>query len=164
MAQRCRTISVICTAGLLAAFVLRAQTTKQPEQSPAVSRKEADRIMNLNYREFAKLRKLPTRPEGYRWDTDGCTPKWAPKYFTEACYIHDFGYRNYGSARKDAPHLSPTQETKNWIDKRFQEEMYNICADQAKTEKGRAVCKEKADQLYRHVQKGRKAFFGPYGS
>jgi hypothetical protein len=40
--------------------------------------------------------------------------------------------------------------------------MYNICNDEAKTDKGRANCK-KADKLYDHVKKGRKAFFGPYG-
>ncbi|MGH8565350.1 MAG: phospholipase A2 [Gammaproteobacteria bacterium] len=88
---------------------------------------------------------------------------WAPKDFTKACYLHDFGYRNYGSARKNAPHLSPTQQTKDWIDKRFYQEMYNICNDEAKTDKGRATCKQKADKLYDHVKKGRKAFFGPYG-
>jgi hypothetical protein len=131
----------------------------------SVSRAEADRILNMNYEAFAKLRESSTRPKGYRWDTDGCTPDWAPKYFTEACYLHAFGYRNYGSARKDAPHLSPTEQTKNWIDKRFYQEMDNICHDEATTSKGRASClQEKGLELYNHVQRGRKAFFGPYGS
>jgi Prokaryotic phospholipase A2 len=93
----------------LTGFIARAQVPVQNARSAQnVSREEADKIMRLNYKAFAKLRESPMRPKGYRWDTDGCTPDWAPKYFTRACYLHDFGYRNYGSARKDAPHLSPT--------------------------------------------------------
>jgi len=144
--------------------VAEAQAPQQDAPSvQKVSREQADRIMQMNYKEFAELRQSATRPQGYRWDTDGCTPDWAPKYFTRACYLHDFGYRNYGSARKNAPHLSPTQQTKDWIDKRFYQEMANICNNEAKTDKGRAICKRKADALYDHVKKGRTAFFGPYG-
>jgi hypothetical protein len=129
-----------------------------------VSRAEADRIMQMDYRAFAALRQSPQRPAGYRWDTDGCTPDWAPTYFTRACHLHDFGYRNYGSARKDAPHLSPRRETKDWIDRRFHQEMVAICTDEAKTDKGRATCNRKAGRLYEHVKKGRNAFFGPFGT
>jgi len=145
--------------------VAKAQAPLQEAPSAQqVSRAQADKIMQLNYKAFAELRKSPKRPQGYRWDSDGCTPDWAPPYFTRACYLHDFGYRNYGSARKDAPHLSPTQQTKDWIDKRFYEEMVNICNDEAKTTKGLATCKQKAVALYDHVKKGRTAFFGSYGS
>jgi Prokaryotic phospholipase A2 len=143
--------------------VAEAQVLQQAATSvQQTSREQADRILNMNYKEFAELRQSATRPKGYRWDTDGCTPDWAPKYFTRACYLHDFGYRNYGSARKDAPHLSPTQQTKDWIDKRFYQEMVNICNDEAHTDQGRATCKKKAAALYNHLKKGRKAFFGPY--
>src|SRR5437762_3219103 len=113
----------------------------------SVSRDQADRIMKMNYTQFAAPRSSAARPLGYRWDTDGCTPDWAPRYFTRACYLHDFGYRNYGSARKEAPHLSPTMETKNWIDARFYEEMNRICDDEANTHRGRAACKDKATEL-----------------
>jgi Prokaryotic phospholipase A2 len=76
--------------------VAEAQALQQDAPSvQKVSREQADKIMNMNYKEFAELRKSAKRPKGYRWDTDGCTPDWAPKYFTKACYLHDFGYRNY---------------------------------------------------------------------
>jgi hypothetical protein len=153
----------VILAGITAVTAAQAPQPDTPS-GQHVSREQADMIMQMHYQEFAKLRQSAERPKGYRWDTDGCTPDWAPKYFTRACYLHDFGYRNYGSARKNAPHLSPTQQTKDWIDKRFHQEMYNICNDEAKTDQGRATCKQKADQLYAHVQRGRKAFFGPYGA
>jgi hypothetical protein len=152
----------------VAAVVLTGVAEAQLPQRDApsvqqVSREQADKIMRMNYKQFAELRTSAARPTGYRWDSDGCTPDWAPQYFTRACDLHDFGYRNYGSARKNAPHLSPTQQTKDWIDQRFYEEMVKICNDEAKTATGRATCKQKATQLYNHVKQGRAAFFGPYG-
>jgi hypothetical protein len=150
-----------CAAGVMLTGVAQAaQHLAPPAQQ--VSRAQADTIMQLNYKQFTVLRTSAQRPAGYRWDTDGCTPDWAPRYFTRACYLHDFGYRNYGSARKNAPHLSPTQQTKDWIDRRFYEEMINICNNEAKTDSGRASCMQKAALLYNHVRKGRAAFFGPY--
>lgn len=161
--RRRRSVVIAVIAG--AVLTGTAQSAGAHPGAPSVqdvSRAEADRIMKMDYKEFATLRTSGDRPSGYRWDTDGCTPDWAPKYFTRACHLHDFGYRNYGSARKNAPHLSPTQKTKNWIDKRFYTEMYNICRNEADTSAGQARCKKKAEKLYAHVQKGRKAFFGPY--
>jgi hypothetical protein len=149
--------------GLIGAVEARPAPQERSAHA-SVSRDEADRIMRMDYEEFAALRSSAERPAGYRWDTDGCTPDWAPRYFTRACHLHDFGYRNYGSARKEAPHLSPTADTKAWIDRRFFEEMTRICRQEAKTEDGRARCRQTADRLYAHVQKGRKAFFGPYAN
>jgi hypothetical protein len=160
-----QSLVIASLAGMVLIGVTEAHASQQdapPVQQ--VSREQADKIVQLNYKQFATLRASAKRPTGYRWDSDGCTPDWAPRYFTRACYLHDFGYRNYGSARKYAPHLSPTQQTKDWIDQRFYQEMVNICNDEAKTDKGRATCKQKAVELYNHVKKGRKAFFGPYGS
>jgi hypothetical protein len=162
-----KTLIVVCLVEIVLGEISGLPaSSRRVQQIPDTwgDRKAADRIMHLDYKQFAALRSSPARPEGYRWDTDGCTPDWSPKYFTRACYLHDFGYRNYGSARKQAPHLGPTQATKDWIDKRFHEEMYNICNDEARTDKGRGACKYKADKLYVHVKKGRKAFFGPYSS
>jgi len=164
-----QSLVIASAAGVILTGVAEAQASQQDTPSvQRVSRAQADKIMQMNYKEFDALRGSAKRPQGYRWDSDGCTPDWASPYFTRTCYLHDFGYRNYGSARKDVPHLSPMQQTKAWIDKRFYEEMVNICNDEAKTDKGRAwkatACKQKAVALYNHVKKGRNAFFGPYGS
>ncbi|MGA5407541.1 phospholipase A2 [Streptomyces lavendulocolor] len=97
-----------------------------PAADPAV-RREADRIMHLTYREFART----PRVQPFDWTTDGCSVPvgYAPysQVFRPACVQHDFGYRNYGA--RGALRLSPTRETKNWIDNRFRTEMERVCQD-----------------------------------
>ncbi|MEU0662622.1 phospholipase A2 [Streptomyces lavendulocolor] len=97
-----------------------------PAADPAV-RREADRIMHLTYREFART----PRVQPFDWTTDGCSVPvgYAPysQVFRPACVQHDFGYRNYGA--RGALRLSPTRETKNWIDSRFRAEMERVCQD-----------------------------------
>lgn len=97
-----------------------------PAADPGV-RREADRIMHLTYREFART----PRVQPFDWTTDGCSVPvgYAPysQVFRPACVQHDFGYRNYGA--RGALSLSPTRETKNWIDSRFRTEMERVCQD-----------------------------------
>ncbi|MGH8565351.1 MAG: hypothetical protein ACREXW_15185 [Gammaproteobacteria bacterium] len=70
---------VIASAvGVLLTGITEVAEAQAPQQdAPSVqkvSREQADKIMNMNYKEFAELRKSAKRPKGYRWDTDGCTP------------------------------------------------------------------------------------------
>ena len=52
--------------------VAEAQAPQQDAPSvQKVSREQADKMMKMNYKEFAELRKSAERPKGYRWDTDG---------------------------------------------------------------------------------------------
>ena len=84
-------------------------------------RADADRIMNLTYGDFANH----PRVEPFDWSTDGCTG--IGETFAPACVQHDFGYRNYGN--HGALKLSPTEETRAWIDERFWHEMRRMCFD-----------------------------------
>lgn len=90
-------------------------------------REEADRIMNLTAEEFAAHEHVSP----FDWSTDGCTAS-LPGYgetFKQPCMQHDFGYRNYGGQGKLK--LSPTEETRAWIDKRFLQEMNRVCDEPA---------------------------------
>jgi hypothetical protein len=91
--------------------------------APADVEGRARQIMGLTYAEFART----PHEAPFEWSSDGCS---APVYdpdMTPACVQHDFGYRNFGNHY--ALKLSPTRETKNWIDARFGEEMDRICTD-----------------------------------
>ncbi|MDQ3790293.1 MAG: phospholipase [Actinomycetota bacterium] len=84
-------------------------------------RADADRIMNLTYVDFANH----PRVAPFDWSTDGCTG--IGESFAPACVQHDFGYRNYGN--QGALKLSPTEETRAWLDERFWHEMRRLCFD-----------------------------------
>ncbi|MBF6326958.1 phospholipase A2 [Nocardia transvalensis] len=82
----------------------------------------ADNYMNMSADDFANAAKDPR----FDWSTDGCSGPTEP-IFANACLQHDFGYRNYGN--HGALKLSPTAETKEWIDGQFLEQMRNACGD-----------------------------------
>ncbi|SER90668.1 phospholipase A2 [Streptomyces qinglanensis] len=131
--------------------------TRTPPADPAV-RAEADRLMELTYRQFAVARHTPP----FDWTTDGCSvPTGLLPYsevFRPACVQHDFGYRNYGG--NHALKLDPTRATKNWIDSRFRTEMRRICDDRYSTAGRRRNCRRAADTYYAGVRiGGDKAFF-----
>lgn len=119
------------TTTALSGVVATAGTGVAADSTPAVTgpavREQADRIMNLTYREFART----PRVEPFNWTTDGCSvPTGHAPYsevFRPACVQHDFGYRNYGAHHE--LRLSPTREAKNWIDSRFRTEMERVCQD-----------------------------------
>jgi hypothetical protein len=101
-ARRCRQSLVIAgAAGLVLIGITGVAEAQVPQQdAPSVqkvSREQADKIMNMNYKEFAELRESAKRPKGYRWDTDGCTPDWAPKYFTTFSLKTGKGWRKLGA-------------------------------------------------------------------
>ncbi|WP_259407649.1 phospholipase [Streptomyces akebiae] len=102
------------------------QTTAAAAAAPAEDvRQVADRIMNLRYYDFTKHPKVAP----FNWSNDGCSgPQEIKNLFTEACNQHDFGYRNYG-AQHGGLRLSPTRQTKDWIDTRFWHEMRQTCFD-----------------------------------
>ncbi|MGI5351317.1 phospholipase A2 [Streptomyces sp. CA-250714] len=118
---------------------------------PAV-RAQADRLMKLSYREFAKARHVAP----FNWTTDGCSvPIGLTPYrevFRPACVQHDFGYRNYG--RNHELKLDPTRKTKNWIDGRFRTEMRRICADRYAEHRRLRNCRSAAETYYLGVQIG----------
>ncbi|WP_431984828.1 phospholipase A2 [Streptomyces qinglanensis] len=124
---------------------------------PAV-RAEADRLMELTYRQFAAARHTPP----FNWTTDGCSVPAGllpySKVFRPACVQHDFGYRNYGGNHELK--LDPTRATKNWIDGRFRTEMRRICDDRYSAAGRHRNCRRAADTYYAGVRiGGDKAFF-----
>ena len=136
--------------------LMPAAASAAPDVSTSVI-DEADRIMNDTYQEFAAE---PHRPP-FDWSTDGCSVPVAPELipwnatFRPACVQHDFGYRNYGGGGE--LQLSPTRDTKNWIDGRFREEMGRIC----RTRLDAPACLSMANVYYQAVQHfGGHAFFG----
>ncbi|GAA2497804.1 phospholipase A2 [Streptomyces gobitricini] len=144
---------VVATAGTSVA----AGTVPVPVADPAV-REEADRIMNLTYRDFART----PRVEPFNWTTDGCSVPvgYAPysQVFRPACVQHDFGYRNYGANHE--LRLSPTRETKNWIDSQFRTEMERVCQDTYATYLAHLNCVNAAQAYHVAVSfGGDRAFF-----
>jgi hypothetical protein len=84
----------ILTGVALAGIIGVAEVQAPPQDAPSVqhvSREQTNKIMRRNYKEFAALRRSAQRPQGYRWDTNSCTPDWAQQSFTRACDPHDFG-------------------------------------------------------------------------
>lgn len=145
-----RHLLLMATTALL---VAAGTPTAVAEQAPGV-REEADRIMNLTFLDFAAAQAVPP----FDWSNDGCTvtPTWEMALaFAGQCAQHDFGYRNYGG--QGALKLSPTQETKNWIDERFWHEMRRMCLEGA-TGWPQSVCLGNAKIMYDGVQ----AFGGSY--
>ncbi|MFE9339646.1 phospholipase A2 [Streptomyces sp. NPDC007063] len=130
---------------------------REAPADPAI-RAEADRLMELTYREFAAVRHSPP----FNWTTDGCSvPTGLFPYrevFRPACVQHDFGYRNYGGNHELG--LDPTRATKNWIDSRFRTEMRRICDDRYSAAGRHRNCRRAADTYYTGVRiGGDKAFF-----
>ena len=86
---------------------------------------EIDRYMRMPMAEFLKAR--ASGPGPFDWDSDGCTDSpdepggWN---FRDACYRHDFGYRNYGGGPIQA---SPTDETRADADSRFRDDLLDEC-------------------------------------
>ncbi|MBB1255005.1 phospholipase A2 [Streptomyces alkaliterrae] len=124
--------------------------------SKAELRKQADRYMNMTYNDYHNARK--TGP--FNFKNNGCSVpgnSYAPfkVTFTRACNQHDFGYRNYGG---NGLKLSKTRSTKNWLDRRFKQEMYRACKNSNWHKKS---CETAADAYYLAVNTGGdKAFFG----
>jgi phospholipase A2-like protein len=122
MMIRSKLAATVVTLSTVVALSLGAGSSSA---SPDDVRQAADRIMALHYDDFARH----PRVTPFDWDTDGCSsPVPVDRLFREACAMHDFGYRNYGRHYRGL-NLSPTRETKSWIDGRFLEEMRLICAD-----------------------------------
>jgi Prokaryotic phospholipase A2 len=107
-------------AGLMLAVLPVQAAPAAADPDPAVRARE---IMGLTYQQFATT---PHEPP-FEWSADGCSAAVYDPDMTPACNLHDFGYRNFGNHY--ALKLSPTRETKNWIDARFGEEMDRICKD-----------------------------------
>lgn len=85
--------------------------------------------MSMNYGAFIALKNdTAARPTAFDWSSDGCSgvPILRELYsnlFNRPCQMHDFGYRNYGNWLR----LGRNEETRSWIDDRFESEMVRLC-------------------------------------
>ncbi len=99
---------------------------------------QARHIMDMDYREFLRLKRF--RPGPFNWADDGCSfpgrdriwrelrreiAKRVRIIFDKPCEQHDFGYRNFG--QRDGLLLGPTERTRNWIDWRLYIELKRAC-------------------------------------
>ncbi|AUH44566.1 phospholipase A2 [Streptomyces sp. CMB-StM0423] len=160
---RAKPSTAAATLALLTAATLGATTAEAAaaDSAPAAAptlREQADALMNLTYGSFAETPHVPP----FNWTTDGCSVPtgYAPysDVFRPACVLHDFGYRNYGADHELK--LSPTRETKNWIDGRFRTEMRRICDDRDTSRLSHLTCVNAAEAYYEAVQLGGdNAFF-----
>ncbi|MDJ1132469.1 phospholipase A2 [Streptomyces iconiensis] len=154
------TVGTLAGTGTAQAHAASPQHAASPPSGVAGApggsvRQQADRIMSLSYGEFAETPRIAP----FNWTTDGCSvPSSITPYrevFELACNLHDFGYRNYGG--KHELKLSPTRETKNWIDGRFREEMVRTCRDTYKTPLRQTSCVSAAETYYQAVNKSPQA-------
>ena len=63
------------------------------------------------------------------WSSDGCswpTPRSLANLFYRPCQLHDFGYRNYGG---HGLRLGANENTRDFVDGRFLQEMQRLCRD-----------------------------------
>lgn len=117
----------LAAAATALAISLGAAAPMPAAAAPAGLLEDADRIMNLGYRDFMNH----PRVAPFDWSTDGCSgPVFPPakQMFHDACVQHDFGYGNYGP--RGGLKLDTSEGRRARIDERFWHEMRNICNDQ----------------------------------
>ncbi|KXJ92600.1 prokaryotic phospholipase A2-domain-containing protein [Microdochium bolleyi] len=84
-------------------------------------------------------------PAGLDWTSDGCSSSPDNPFgfgFTNSCYRHDFGYRNYKKQNRF------TDANKLRIDNNFRTDLYNQCANEG----NQGVCRTTADVYYQAVR------------
>ena len=94
-------------------------------------KREADRIMRMDYREFMD-HKDDVVPWPLNWSSNGCNkemPDYGKRWLDAACQQHDFGYRNYGKYLN----FGRNERTRAWIDRRMHHEMRRMCEDRFTT-------------------------------
>ena len=116
----------VCAADRLADSCEEGKLLVPPERAVQPDlRDEIDRYMRMPMSEFLEAR--TSAPGPFDWDSDGCTDSpdqpngWN---FRDACYRHDFGYRNYGGGPIQA---SPTDETRADTDNRLRDDLLDEC-------------------------------------
>jgi hypothetical protein len=130
-------------------------------------RAQADAIMSKDYKSFIAYKSnTATRPAAFDWSDDGCSgpPGIKNAYrslFDKPCQIHDFGYRNYGNWLR----LSRNENTRSWIDDRFESEMVRLCNNTFTKwwqKANKVACVEEAGVMWSVVRGyfGRNAFYG----
>lgn len=113
-----------------------------PNLAPRGSQARADVgwLMNRPYGEFLDFKAAAqnrANPLRLIWDDNGCSAPWQANlvrsrvglwagYFNGPCQQHDFGYRNYGTDGTGKG-LSPTEDTRRWVDDRLRTEMNRVC-------------------------------------
>ncbi len=126
-------------------------------------RAEADRIMRMTLGDF--VRHKQGEPGPYDWSDDGCSGPAVVRViyrdlFDEPCQQHDFGYRNYGHGDLQ---LSMDEDTRDWIDSRFLQEMRRLCHDNFDRwyqRANKATCLAQAGDVWAAVRHGgRDAFY-----
>lgn len=127
----------------------------------ADTRRQADAIMNMDYRTFIEHKRKHAAPP-FNWSSDGCsgpTPPAQRRLFNGPCQQHDFGYRNYGNGLR----LSSNEATRRWIDDRFLFEMRRLCNNNFSRwyqRANRRSCLNEARMMWAAVRHGgRHAFY-----
>jgi hypothetical protein len=150
--------SILGLAAVLGALALTLTVT--PAQADP-TRDFADSIMRMDYHSFESFARFQ-HPAPFDWSTDGCsfpTPAPLQDLFRGPCTLHDFGYRNYGHGLR----LGSDENTRNWIDNRFLEEMQRLCRENFARwwqEANKLTCLSQAGTVWAAVRNfGRGAFY-----
>ncbi|NUU25114.1 MAG: phospholipase [Streptomycetaceae bacterium] len=129
------------TAAALLTAVTVALSPAHAAESPAAT---TDRLLfGESLARFVATRAAADRPGTVDWSSDGCStaPDAPLGYdFLQACWRHDFGYRNYKAQGRF------TEAARLRIDDRFHADMYTLCG-------GRPLCRATADLYYEGVRR-----------
>jgi hypothetical protein len=162
-------VSLTVLVALQFVLVTAARADETSERATALT--YATETINLTYSQF-QARKLdftgagcnkdantqapvgcdkPSPHNAFDWTTDGCSTAQAPSQwnnlFRAPCELHDFGYRNFGKGLA----LRPTEAQRATIDRRFRDEMLQVCRDSfpARTQIAqRLTCQSWAQMFY----------------
>jgi hypothetical protein len=127
-----RNRTLLFALSLLAAIsvVLSACDTAVPATTQLT---DLDRLVNvISYEQFESLHQHP-ESSGYAymdWSTDGCSAGplgGSPYHFDEACFRHDFSWRNLKRITKLSGHELFTERNKYVADQRFLNDMKHRC-------------------------------------
>lgn len=160
-----RLVSVLMTAAVL----LGVAVAVAPAALASPTSDEAVHIMNLDYKSFITYKNQVDKVLQFNWSTDGCSSRWYtaavhPVYrnlFNRPCQQHDFGYRNFGTHDQGLA-LSPTEDTRAWIDARFATEMDRLCDTNFSAwwqTYNKIFCKGEASSMYAAVRNGGRGFY-----
>ncbi|WP_298797858.1 phospholipase A2 [uncultured Pseudonocardia sp.] len=154
---------------LWVAVLLGVAVAVAPAASASPTSDEAVRIMNLDYKSFITYKNKVDKVSQFNWTSDGCSSRWytAPVHpvyrnlFNRPCQQHDFGYRNFGTHEHGLA-LSPTEDTRAWIDARFITEMNRLCDTNFRSwwqTYNKIACKGEASSMYAAVRNGGRGSF-----
>jgi hypothetical protein len=142
------TFTVVATNAAGDSFTSEPSNPVRSLTERELTRERADALMTAPLDQF--LATKAETPPPFDWMDNGCS--FPPIYpyqpeFDDPCIRHDFGYRNYGGGLT----LSPTSETRLWIDTILFLDTFRSCL-------GDATCEKSAEYFYLGV----RLFSGPF--